>query len=133
MQLAAQVQTFLLAGYDTTTNAMSFLLYFLSSHSEAQRKLQQEVDTVLGGRAPTLEDIPKVRVCLPCTADGFVSSFVGCPTECSCRRCAGCCDPGRGQLEQQALGMFCTGQGARLLQRRGTPQGPDKCHRQSAV
>jgi cytochrome P450 len=61
VQLAAQVILFLLAGYETTANSLSFLSYYLSTHPEAQQKLQQEVDTVLGGRAPTLEDLPKVR------------------------------------------------------------------------
>jgi cytochrome P450 len=61
MQLAAQVISFLLAGYETNANTMAFVVYFLSTHPEAQRRLQQEVDDVLGGRAPTLDDIPKVR------------------------------------------------------------------------
>ena len=36
LQLATQVITFLLAGYETTANAMGFLIYFLSTHPEAQ-------------------------------------------------------------------------------------------------
>ena len=60
LQLAAQVMTFLLGGYETTANAMAFLIYYLSTHPDAQRRLQEEVDTVLKGQAPTLDDIPKV-------------------------------------------------------------------------
>jgi hypothetical protein len=70
MQLAAQVNTFLLGGYETTANSLSFLVYYLSTHPEAQKRLQQEVDDVLEGRAPTMDDIPKVcgRGCdRPCT------------------------------------------------------------------
>jgi hypothetical protein len=59
--VVAQVIGFLLGGYETTANALAFLIYYLSTHPEAQTKLQQEVDDVLGGRAATLEDIPKVK------------------------------------------------------------------------
>jgi cytochrome P450 len=68
LQVVAQVIGFLLAGYETTANTMAFLVYFLSTHPEAQQKLQQEVDDVLGGRAPTLEDIPKVTLPLSACA-----------------------------------------------------------------
>jgi cytochrome P450 len=59
-QLAAQAIMFLLASYETTGNTLSFLTYYLSTHLESQRKVQQEVDSVLGGKAPTLNDLPKV-------------------------------------------------------------------------
>jgi cytochrome P450 len=51
---------FLFAGYETTTNTLAFLVYFLSTNPEAQRKLHQEVDKVLGERPATLDDAPKV-------------------------------------------------------------------------
>jgi cytochrome P450 len=51
---------FLLALYETTGNTLSFLSYYLSTHLESQRKVQQEVDSVLGGNTPTLNDLPKV-------------------------------------------------------------------------
>jgi cytochrome P450 len=61
LQLAAQVCMFLFAGYETTANSLSFLIYYLSTHPEAQRKLHQEVDSVLEGRVPTPNDVPKVH------------------------------------------------------------------------
>jgi cytochrome P450 len=57
---------FLLAGYETTANSLSFLVYYLSTHPEAQEKLQHEVDSVLGGRPPALEDLPKVTLHATC-------------------------------------------------------------------
>ncbi|XP_069161926.1 probable cytochrome P450 49a1 isoform X2 [Procambarus clarkii] len=38
----------LFAGIDTTSHTMTFTLYLLAKHPEVQRRLQEEVDTVLG-------------------------------------------------------------------------------------
>ena len=45
------------AGHETTSNALTWTLYLLSQHPEIERKLHQEVDTVLAGRRPTLSDL----------------------------------------------------------------------------
>jgi hypothetical protein len=71
LQLAAQVVMFLTAGYETSTNSLSFLSYYLSTHLEAQEKLHQEIDGVLGERAPAVDDLPKVN----CSA--LILSFFG--------------------------------------------------------
>jgi len=50
-----------MAGHETTANTLSWTWYLLSEHPEAMKKLQQELDDVLGGRQPTLEDIDKLH------------------------------------------------------------------------
>jgi cytochrome P450 len=53
-----QVLTFLLTGHETTALALSWTWYLLSQNSEAENKLHRELDNVLGGKVPTLKDLP---------------------------------------------------------------------------
>jgi cytochrome P450 len=59
-ELRDQVLTFLMAGHETTALALSWTWYLLSQNPEAENKLHQELDTVLGGRVPTLRDMPSL-------------------------------------------------------------------------
>jgi cytochrome P450 len=56
-QLRVEVTTFLLAGQETTSLALTWTWYLLSQHPEAQRKLEEELDTALGGRPPDYSDL----------------------------------------------------------------------------
>jgi cytochrome P450 len=49
--------TFMLAGHETTANAMSWLWYLLASNPDAREKMLAEIDEVLGGRRPTADDL----------------------------------------------------------------------------
>ncbi|NWF69630.1 MAG: cytochrome P450 [Chloroflexi bacterium] len=57
-QLRDEVMTLFIAGHETTAMALSWALYLLAQNPAALEKLQQEVDMVLAGRAPTLADLP---------------------------------------------------------------------------
>ena len=57
-QLRNEVMTFLLAGHETTALTLSWALYMLSRGVEAERRLDDEVDRVLGGKLPTPADMP---------------------------------------------------------------------------
>ncbi|KIM30076.1 hypothetical protein M408DRAFT_328481 [Serendipita vermifera MAFF 305830] len=46
--IRAQLITFLVAGHETTSGLLSFVMYYLLKHPDAYRKLQEEVDSVLG-------------------------------------------------------------------------------------
>jgi cytochrome P450 len=59
-QLRDEVMTIFLAGHETTANAMVWTLHLLSKHPEAARKLRAELRDVLGGRAATAADVPKL-------------------------------------------------------------------------
>lgn len=59
-QLRDEAMTFLLAGHETTALAMSWGLYLLSQNTEAIARLHDEVDRVLGGKLPTMSDIPSL-------------------------------------------------------------------------
>ncbi len=61
-QLRDEVMTMVLAGHETTANALSFSLFLLSKHPDIARRLSEEVATVLQGRTPRLEDLPKLAL-----------------------------------------------------------------------
>lgn len=60
-QLRDEVMTIVLAGHETTATALTWTWTLLSQHPDVARKLQAEVDAVLGDRIPTFEDVPKLR------------------------------------------------------------------------
>jgi len=60
-QIRDEAMTIFLAGHETTANAMSWTWHLLGAHRGAEAKLHQEIDRVLGGRAPTVEDVPKLE------------------------------------------------------------------------
>ncbi|XP_046543385.1 cytochrome P450 3A41-like [Haliotis rubra] len=52
---------FLLAGYDTTSNALTFTAYLLAKHPEIQEKLYQSIRTHIGDKKPTYADVTKLQ------------------------------------------------------------------------
>ena len=44
-EIIGHANTFLLAGYETTANALSYATYLLALHPDIQDKLQAEIDT----------------------------------------------------------------------------------------
>ncbi len=60
-QLRDEIMTLLLAGHETTANALSWTFYLLSQNPEAERCLHDEIDGVLGDRLPGLEDVPRLQ------------------------------------------------------------------------
>jgi cytochrome P450 len=57
MQLRDEVMTFFLAGYETTSLTLSWVVHLLTQHPEALARLQAEVDGALAGRIPTFDDL----------------------------------------------------------------------------
>ncbi|KAJ9590642.1 hypothetical protein L9F63_016313 [Diploptera punctata] len=45
------------AGVDTTTATIRWFILFMAEYSDVQRKVQEEIDGLIGNRAPTLEDL----------------------------------------------------------------------------
>jgi cytochrome P450 len=59
-QLRDEVMTLFLAGHETTANQLAWTFYLLSKHPAERRRLESEVDTVLGDRSPTFDDLAKL-------------------------------------------------------------------------
>jgi cytochrome P450 len=59
-QLRNETITLLLAGHETTANALTWTWYLLSQHPSVAQRLRDEVNDVLGSRLPTLEDLAKL-------------------------------------------------------------------------
>lgn len=60
-QLRDEVMTLFLAGHETTALTLSWAWYLLAQNSEVEAKFHAELDEVLGGRAPTVADIPRLK------------------------------------------------------------------------
>jgi cytochrome P450 len=58
--LRSEAAVIFMAGHETTANSLAWTWYLLSQAPDAEAQLQAELDTVLAGRAPTLDDVPKL-------------------------------------------------------------------------
>lgn len=59
-QLRDEVMTLVAAGHETTANALTWAFYLLSQHPRAAERVRVEAQSVLGGRRPTIEDLPRL-------------------------------------------------------------------------
>jgi cytochrome P450 len=57
-----ELLTLLLAGHETSTNALSWAYYLLAQHPDVTATLHDELDRVLGGRVPTVDDLANLHV-----------------------------------------------------------------------
>ncbi len=56
-QLRDEAVTIVLAGHETTANALAWTWYLLAQHPEVEAQLHTELDRVLAGRLPTTDDL----------------------------------------------------------------------------
>jgi cytochrome P450 len=59
-QLRDETITLFLAGHETTASTLSWTWWLLAQNPAVEKKLHAELDTVLGGRAPSFDDLPKL-------------------------------------------------------------------------
>ena len=59
-QLRDEVLITFFAGHETTAQLLTWTWYLLSKHPHVEEKLHAEVDTVLNGRRPGLDDVPNL-------------------------------------------------------------------------
>jgi cytochrome P450 len=59
-QLHHEVLNIMIGAFETTTNALSWAWYLLSQHPEVEQRFHEELDTVLQGRTPTVDDLPRL-------------------------------------------------------------------------
>ena len=57
VEVHEQALIFLLAGHETTATSLTFTVHLLGHHPDVQQRVHDEVDAVLGGRDPGLEDV----------------------------------------------------------------------------
>jgi cytochrome P450 len=55
-----EVMTIFLAGHETTANALAWTWHLLSQHDAVEVQLQAELEDVLAGRIPTVDDLPRL-------------------------------------------------------------------------
>jgi cytochrome P450 len=60
-QLRDEVMTLFLAGHETTALTLSWIWYLLAQNPQAEQKFHAELDEVLGGRMPVMEDLPRLK------------------------------------------------------------------------
>jgi cytochrome P450 len=61
-----EATTLMLAGHETTANALSWMWYLLANNTAARERMLDEVDSVLGARRPTAADLPSLAWTTAC-------------------------------------------------------------------
>ncbi len=59
--LRDESMTMLIAGHETVASALAWTWQLLAEHPEAEARLHAELEEVLGGRAATMADLPRLR------------------------------------------------------------------------
>ncbi|MFD9123200.1 cytochrome P450 [Kitasatospora sp. NPDC059571] len=60
-QLHDELMTILVAGTETTSTALSWLFHMLSLHPDIEKELHSEIDSIVGDRPITFDDIPALE------------------------------------------------------------------------
>jgi cytochrome P450 len=60
-QVRDEIMTLFLAGHETTAVSLSWTWYLLAQHPDVEAQLVEEIHRVLGGRLPTVADLPRLR------------------------------------------------------------------------
>lgn len=60
VEIRDEVMTLLLAGHETTANALTWSWYLLSQNPEARRQFEAEIAAVCASRSPSVTDLPKL-------------------------------------------------------------------------
>jgi cytochrome P450 len=80
-EIRDQVTTLMFAGHDTSTSTLSFLVHELARNPGALRAVQEEQDRVLGGRAPSADELvrelPYLEMALDETLRLYPPAWIG--------------------------------------------------------
>jgi cytochrome P450 len=66
-----EAATFMLAGHETTANALSWMWYLLALNPAARDRMLAEVDEVLGDRRPRFEDVARLPWTAACVQEAM--------------------------------------------------------------
>lgn len=61
-QIADEVMTFLLGGIESSAAHLAWIFYELAKNPDLERRLHEEVDSVLEGRAPVFDDLKRLEL-----------------------------------------------------------------------
>ncbi len=70
-QVRDEALPLLIAGHETTANALTWTWYLLSQNPEVEARLHAELDCVLGGKTASFDEVPRLRY----TAGVFAESL----------------------------------------------------------
>ncbi len=70
-QVRDEALTLLLAGHETTANALTFLLWQIAKYQDVQERIRAEVDAVCGDRAPEAADYGRLSYTSRCFAESM--------------------------------------------------------------
>lgn len=60
-ELCDEIMGLFVGGFETTATTLTWTWYLLSKHPEVERRLSEELATVLRGRTPTFEDLSQLK------------------------------------------------------------------------
>lgn len=60
LQLRDEIVTLLFSGFDTTSRTLSWVFHALAENSHVEEAVHEELERVLGGRNPGVEDLPNL-------------------------------------------------------------------------
>lgn len=60
LQVRDEALTLFLAGQESTANSLVWTWYLISTHLQVEKKIHEEIDSILNGRLPTLDDLGKL-------------------------------------------------------------------------
>ena len=98
-----QIFTFMLAGHETTSVSMAWLIFLLAKYDELQPRLRKEIEEALGGRSEfTFDDLDKLKFLDDCIKEAMrlypPGMFIG-----------------RESLKEDKLGPYTIPPGTRIL------------------
>jgi cytochrome P450 len=70
-QLRDDLMTMLIAGHETTAAVLTWAAFMLAQNPSMISKVQAEIDSVLEGRRPRLEDLKKLQFLRLCVAESL--------------------------------------------------------------
>lgn len=73
-EIRDEADTFMFEGHDTTSSGISWTLFSLASHPEAQARCQEEIDEILRGRKTKdieWDDLPKLKYVTMCLKEAL--------------------------------------------------------------
>lgn len=61
-QIRDEIITFFIAGQETTSNSLCWTYYLLSENPDVEKKLQEEIDSVLGENFPSIDKLNSLKL-----------------------------------------------------------------------